>query len=115
VAVVGFFFYRNRGLRQRASRLGRYALAGAAMSSGSASGATQTRELTAEQLAGTAPTGTGTTAAGAAPTAANRTRRTRRPRRTPSQISTTSLPAYNKEPGEQELVVYRCVCYCCLI
>ncbi|KAF8062262.1 hypothetical protein FPV67DRAFT_1421941 [Lyophyllum atratum] len=62
-----------------------------------------TRELTAEQLAGTIN-------GNAAPTtgsAANRTRRTRRPRRTPSQISTTSLPAYAKEPGEQELVIFR--------
>ncbi|KAF9467149.1 hypothetical protein BDZ94DRAFT_1305638 [Collybia nuda] len=61
-----------------------------------------TREITAEQLAGTingavAPAGT----------TGNRTRRTRRPRRTPSQISTTSLPAYNKEPGEEELVIFR--------
>ncbi|KAG6907044.1 hypothetical protein DXG01_010815 [Tephrocybe rancida] len=62
-----------------------------------------TTELTAEQLAGTI-NGTNSTTAGAA---ANRTRRTRRPRRTPSQISTTSLPAYAKEPGEQELVIFR--------
>jgi hypothetical protein len=33
--------------------------------------------------------------------------RSRRPRRTPSQISTVSLPAYMKEPGDQELVVSR--------
>ncbi|KAG6865705.1 hypothetical protein C0991_012521 [Blastosporella zonata] len=62
----------------------------------------ETRELTAEQLAGTI---NGTTPATGV--AANRTRRTRRPRRTPSQISTTSLPAYAKEPGEQELVIFR--------
>lgn len=36
---------------------------------------------------------------------AGRTRRNRRQRRTPSQRSTYSLPAYAKEPGEQELVV----------
>ncbi|KAL1683495.1 hypothetical protein EV122DRAFT_273143 [Schizophyllum commune] len=60
------------------------------------------RELTAEQLMGTQPT---TTNSGPPPAAANR--RNRRPRRTPSQMSTTSLPAYNKEPGEQEVVVYR--------
>ncbi|KAK0224062.1 hypothetical protein IW262DRAFT_871807 [Armillaria fumosa] len=59
------------------------------------------RELTAEQLAGTADGATSN------PPSATRTRRARRPRRTPSQISTTSLPAYNKEPGEQELVIFR--------
>ncbi|KAI8989135.1 hypothetical protein BD414DRAFT_514819 [Trametes punicea] len=37
----------------------------------------------------------------------NAARRPRRTRRTPSQISTHSLPAYNKEPGEQEIVVVR--------
>lgn len=58
-------------------------------------------ELTAEQLAGSinanANSGSGH----------HRPRRTRRPRRTPSQISTTSLPAYAKEPGEQEVVIFR--------
>ncbi|KAJ7291367.1 hypothetical protein C8J57DRAFT_1491857 [Mycena rebaudengoi] len=34
-------------------------------------------------------------------------RSARRPRRTPSQISTISLPAYMKEPGAQERVVSR--------
>ncbi|TDL19491.1 hypothetical protein BD410DRAFT_792107 [Rickenella mellea] len=61
-------------------------------------------ELTADQLAGrsgTTPTNNATTGnAGTRP-------RTRRPRRTPSQISTTSLPVYNKEPGDQELVIFR--------
>ncbi|KAI6041516.1 hypothetical protein EDC04DRAFT_2893000 [Pisolithus marmoratus] len=33
--------------------------------------------------------------------------RRRRPRRTPSQISTKSLPPYMKEPGDHELVIYR--------
>ncbi|KAG6860708.1 hypothetical protein C0995_008293 [Termitomyces sp. Mi166 len=61
-----------------------------------------TRELTAEQLAGTI-NGSNTTTG----PAASRTRRTRRTRRSPSQISTTSLPAYAKEPGEQELVIFR--------
>jgi hypothetical protein len=56
------------------------------------------RELTAEQLAGSdsateLPTG--------------QARRNRRARRTPSQMSVTSLPAYNKEPGEEELVIFR--------
>ena len=54
------------------------------------------RELTADQLAG--------------PGAPNvRSRRTRRNRRTPSQISSRSLPMYMKEPGENEVVIYR---YC---
>ncbi|KAI6145050.1 hypothetical protein BKA82DRAFT_994216 [Pisolithus tinctorius] len=35
------------------------------------------------------------------------TNRGRRPRRTPSQISTKSLPPYMKEPGDHELVIYR--------
>jgi hypothetical protein len=65
-------------------------------------GAQRTREITAEQLAGTI---NGTVPPASAP--APRTRRNRRPRRTPSQISTTSLPAYNKEPGEEELVIFR--------
>jgi hypothetical protein len=34
--------------------------------------------------------------------------RRRRPARTPSQISTKSLPPYMLEPGDQELVIYRC-------
>ena len=64
------------------------------------------RELTAAELAGTI--NGGTTGNGEVPAApAARTRRTRRPRRTPSQMSVTSLPAYNKEPGEQELVIFR--------
>lgn len=63
----------------------------------------QAREITAAQLVGTI-NGTATPAAG---TTASRTRRPRRPRRTPSQISTISLPAYNKEPGEEELVIFR--------
>lgn len=65
-----------------------------------------TRELTAEQLAGTI---NGDVAAGNGNGAARTTRRARRPRRTPSQMSVTSLPAYNKEPGEEELVIFRYV------
>jgi len=60
------------------------------------------RELTAEQLVGSI-NGTDLPASGQA----RQTRRTRRPRRTPSQVSVTSLPAYNKEPGEEELVIFR--------
>jgi hypothetical protein len=51
--------------------------------------------VTAAQLAGVNPTGS------AAP------RRPRRTRRTPSQISTRSLPEYNKEAGAQELVIHQ--------
>jgi hypothetical protein len=80
---------------------------GAVVASGTApptSNNTSTRELTAEQLVGGTPAGNRDAATGAQ----NRTtaRRPRRTRRTPSQISTTSLPAYMKEPGEQELVIF---------
>jgi hypothetical protein len=57
------------------------------------------RELTAEQLVGS-------DSATELPTT-RQPRRNRRARRTPSQISVTSLPAYNKEPGEEELVIFR--------
>ncbi len=63
----------------------------------------QATELTAEQLAGSINRNT-TANGNATPT---RPRRTRRARRTPSQVSTTSLPAYMKEPGELELVIVR--------
>ncbi|KAJ7075107.1 hypothetical protein B0H15DRAFT_956765 [Mycena belliarum] len=74
----------RRSLRNRIASMGN----GVAVASGMPA-----RELTAEQLAGSI---------NRAPAA-----RARRPRRTPSQISTVSLPAYMKEPGEQELVVSR--------
>ena len=61
---------------------------------------TTVRDLTAEEIAGTA----GTDQANAE-TAARTNRRTGRNRRTPSQISTRSLPVYMKEPGELELVI----------
>lgn len=70
----------------------------------------QTREVTAEQLAGRTATAAATTSNtanngnGANPP---RTRRPRRTRRTPSQISTKSLPAYMADAGDQELVIYR--------
>ncbi|KAF7978749.1 hypothetical protein HWV62_44766 [Athelia sp. TMB] len=63
-----------------------------------------TRELTAEQLVGR---GAGQAATPATAAGATAGRRPRRNRRTPSQISTHSLPLYNKEPGDQELVIYR--------
>ena len=55
------------------------------------------RELTAEQLAGS----------DSATELPRQPRRNRRARRTPSQMSVTSLPAYNKEPGDEELVIFR--------
>jgi hypothetical protein len=61
---------------------------------------TTVRDLTAEEIAGTAATNQAQAA-----TAARANRRTGRNRRTPSQISTRSLPAYMKEPGELELVI----------
>lgn len=62
-----------------------------------ANSSTGTRELTADQLAGSINNDQNSN---------TRARRSRRPpRRTPSQLSTHSLPAYAKEPGEQELVV----------
>lgn len=61
---------------------------------------TAVRNLTAEEIAGTTAT-----AQAQAATAARTERRARRNRRTPSQISTRSLPAYMKEPGELELVI----------
>ncbi|KAF5325045.1 hypothetical protein D9619_009606 [Psilocybe cf. subviscida] len=72
----------------------------------------RTRELTAEQLAGTINNGgrrevTATELAGGDAGAPRPARRTRRPRRTPSQMSVTSLPVYNKEPGEEEVVIFR--------
>lgn len=80
-----------------------FALTGAAPSAGlgrpTPTGAP--RVVTAEQLAGTI------NGEGAGTTAPTTTRRARRPRRTPSQMSVTSLPAYNKEPGDEELVIFR--------
>ncbi|KAH9968132.1 hypothetical protein BC827DRAFT_472209 [Russula dissimulans] len=61
---------------------------------------TTVRDLTAEEVAGTDATNQADAAA-----AARTERRTRRNRRTPSQISTRSLPAYMKEPGDLELVI----------
>ena len=61
---------------------------------------TSVRDLTAEEIAGTAATNQAQAAS-----AARTNRRTGRNRRTPSQISTRSLPAYMKEPGELELVI----------
>ena len=69
--------------------------AGASLGSNPTSGG---RELTADQLVGSDSATEPTT---------RQPRRNRRARRTPSQVSVTSLPAYNKEPGEEELVIFR--------
>ena len=61
---------------------------------------TSVRDLTAEEIAGTAATNQAQAAS-----AARTNRRPGRNRRTPSQISTRSLPVYMKEPGELELVI----------
>lgn len=66
-----------------------------------------TTELTADQLTGNTSSTTTNGTAAATTTASNRPRRARRTQRTPSQISTASLPMYMKEPGEQELVIFR--------
>ncbi|KAJ7756979.1 hypothetical protein B0H16DRAFT_1537595 [Mycena metata] len=88
LAILTILACTRKSLRARIARMGH----GVAV----ANGMTVTRELTAEQLAGSINQAPGAPA-----------RRARRPRRTPSQISTVSLPAYMKEPGEQELVVSR--------
>ncbi|KAI0316956.1 hypothetical protein OF83DRAFT_198368 [Amylostereum chailletii] len=59
----------------------------------------QPRELTAAEMTGTRTNPVSTAANNRS------TRAPRRTRRTPSQISTMSLPAYMKEPGEHELVI----------
>lgn len=73
--------------------------------------ATTTREITATQLAGATNAGRTTTTTTATTRPARAGRRTRR---TPSQMSVTSLPVYMKEPGDQELVIFRCVSLCTL-
>ncbi|KAG8216017.1 hypothetical protein J3R82DRAFT_8010 [Butyriboletus roseoflavus] len=57
--------------------------------------------------AATATSGTAGNQAASTPGSGNTTRPRRRPRRTPSQISTKSLPPYMKEPGDHELVLFR--------
>lgn len=93
----------------------------AAMASGAGTtthGAPATRELTAAELAGGRTSSSNNTTTTGAPTTTQGRRTGRRNRRTPSQISTRSLPVYQKEPGDQELVIYRLVIiirpfYCC--
>ncbi|KAI0686334.1 hypothetical protein BC835DRAFT_462515 [Cytidiella melzeri] len=96
----------RRGLH---NRMGHWVTHAAAVFGPSTGGASDgPRELTAQQLASTHSLHGDQAQQPANGTAAQPTRRTRRPnRRTPSQVSTRSLPAYMKEPGEQELVIYR--------
>ncbi|TFK43793.1 hypothetical protein BDQ12DRAFT_709481 [Crucibulum laeve] len=97
-SIATISWYKGKGLRFFNFAGSAAAASGAAITGG-------TRELTAEQLAGTINNGAANNTSAAGTTGG--TRRPRRPRRTPSQISTTSLPAYNKEPGDEELVIFR--------
>lgn len=63
------------------------------------------RRATHNEVSAGATTRTPNPPAGQAASA--RPGRRRRPARTPSQISTKSLPPYMLEPGDQELVIYR--------
>lgn len=63
------------------------------------------RRATREEVSANAAARTRNLPAGQAASA--RPGRRRRPARTPSQISTKSLPPYMLEPGDQELVIYR--------
>lgn len=97
--LVLLFIFTRRGMP---SRMGHW-ITHAAGSFGPNAGVTDgPRELTAQQLAGDEAAATAAEEQAASP----RPRRTRRNRRTPSQISTRSLPAYMKEPGEHEVVIY---------
>ncbi|KZT22300.1 hypothetical protein NEOLEDRAFT_1244014 [Neolentinus lepideus HHB14362 ss-1] len=114
VAVAALVVYvgsRRRQLRNLAERAAPLARSARARASGRRT--SQVREVTAEQLTGVRPaaytgqnqqTGNGVTPA---TNTRNTARRGRRPGRTPSQMSTRSLPVYMKEPGENELVIYQ--------
>uniref|UniRef100_A0A0W0FKN0 Proteophosphoglycan ppg4 n=1 Tax=Moniliophthora roreri TaxID=221103 RepID=A0A0W0FKN0_MONRR len=104
---VATLAWSKKKWRPRLSSIRNAAAAAGAGTSTLAAGSNGTmRELTADQLTGRNDSSTNTLA-NTNNNADGRTRRTRRPRRTPSQMSTTSLPAYMKEPGEQELVIFR--------
>lgn len=96
--LCGLFIFRRRmaGLAERQTAAGGNAVS----ADTNATTAGEVRELTAADLAGDARTTTAAT---------RRPRRSRRPRRTPSQVSTKSLPAYMAEPGDHEVVIYRYV------
>ncbi|KAF8532030.1 hypothetical protein JB92DRAFT_3104430 [Gautieria morchelliformis] len=88
IAAITMYTYVRR--RRRAN----------AITSAQAVAAHASRELSADQLAGTGG-GRGTSAAD------RRDRAARRARRSASQISTRSLPAYKEDPGEMEMVLAR--------
>ncbi|KAL5478272.1 hypothetical protein ACEPAI_2456 [Sanghuangporus weigelae] len=117
VAVVlfilgGFFFVYTRTsiltrLRQAATRAARSASRPGTPANFTG---TSTREVTAAQLTGAG--GNARNNNNNSNTSRNNGGRTnlragRRNRRTPSQMSTHSLPVYMKEPGDQELVIFR--------
>lgn len=135
--IGAIFAFSRRRFRNSLSGWGaRAALAsGTTTMTSSGGNGGQIRVLTADQLAGTTGTGNNrnnnnnNAGSGIAScllnarndndndnnnnnlgnTGRNRNRNPRRTRRTPSQISTTSLPAYMKEPGDQEVVIIRSV------
>ncbi|KZP30749.1 hypothetical protein FIBSPDRAFT_945676 [Athelia psychrophila] len=98
VVLAGCLFWWRKSLASGFINMGESAAIAAGVGGTRAPG---TREVTADQLAGRS----GQTTAPA--TGVATARRQRRNRRTPSQISTHSLPLYNKDPGDQELVIYR--------
>ncbi|KAF7366668.1 Proteophosphoglycan ppg4 [Mycena sanguinolenta] len=101
LSILSILACSRKSVRARMASMG----TGVAVAAG---GMPATRELTAEQLAGSINNaGTNTTTNNTNGNATVVAVRPRRTRRTPSQISTVSLPAYMKEPGEQELVVTR--------
>lgn len=100
LVALAMMFWSRRSLQRALVSMGETAAVatGSTHHDGASTGSgPATREVTAEQLVGR---GSGATQ--------NR-RPPRRTRRTPSQISTASLPLYMKEPGDQELVIYRSV------
>ncbi|KAG8895400.1 hypothetical protein FRC01_012403, partial [Tulasnella sp. 417] len=96
------FFGRSLGSRTNAQRASTSARPRMSQSG-------EQQVLTAEQLAN-APSTTNLVNSGSAPSGSAEPRpqrRRRRPRRTPSQMSTKSLPPYMAQAGEQELVLAR--------
>ncbi|KAL5498041.1 hypothetical protein ACEPAH_2972 [Sanghuangporus vaninii] len=112
IILGGFFFVYTRTsilsrLRQAATRAARSASRPGAP--GNFTG-TSTREVTAEQLTGAggnARSNNNNSNTGRNTGGRMNPRIGRRNRRTPSQMSTHSLPVYMKEPGDQELVIFR--------
>lgn len=97
LVILGLVLWGRKSLRRGVGNIARSTALAAGNTRPTAQGSS--REVTAEQLAGSLNRNPAAPTTGAG--------RTRRPRRTPSQISTISLPAYMKEPGDQELVIFR--------